>query len=180
MENSIQTGYDPRFVDDGQFTSQDLECTKPNGWFKPTHISFYLSWLLASEVVCNKQLINNSMILPHTLFHAFESGDRNVMFLSMYNNFFEKQERNIVDTSLVFLFLYKKKKWSLAVLLNLKELSEAKNQQSDKKQRIKPCVTYFALPFSCMSSVSCLTEHKETVDAKIDASLGHEETIENK
>ena len=32
MEDFIKTGFNPRFVNDSQFTSQDLECTRPNGW----------------------------------------------------------------------------------------------------------------------------------------------------
>ena len=72
------------------------------------------------------------------------------------------------------------KKWSLAVLLNLKELSEAQNQQRDNKQRIKLSVIYFVLPFACKSTVSYPTEDEETMVAQVDVSLELEEPMETK
>ena len=72
------------------------------------------------------------MILPYTIFQEFEDNNNhktNNCTSTMYNQLVEKEKWNIFDTSLVFIFIFRKFYWSLAVLVDFK----LGNLESDPK-----------------------------------------------
>ena len=144
--------------DDRYLTGQDLECIKPDGWYKPIHISFYFSWILSS-FGNHKQPLQDIMVLPHEIYSDFVKSfpAPSTTSTKLYDELVQIEKRDIFDTSLSFLLIYQEPHWSLLVLMNLNRVGREENQISPL-----PCVMYFASPKSCSSSNDLVRQHINT------------------
>ena len=136
-----------------RFTRQDFDGTKCEGWFGPSHIHFYLSWLLVSNRI-NKQLMKNIMILPFNIYREFEKNNKDNtnedLASPLYDDLVKKEQRDIFDSSLVFIFIYREFCWSLAVLVNSQKkgaaaITPSPDAQKDVVQPNQAVLFYFAL-----------------------------------
>ena len=150
-------------VCNGRFTGHDYDGTKINGWLGPKHIDLYLSWLLHTNRICNKSLVD-IMILPYIIFCEFEGNGDNkndALTSSMYDHLVLKQKGNIIDAKIVFIIIFRGCSWLLVVLVDFNQCNIGSNcrQTFDKDkecmvdsgdvqnnvQKKKPSVFYFAL-----------------------------------
>ena len=116
----------------GLFTGRDYDGTKSNGWFGPKFKDLYLSWLLHTCKIDNISS-KSIMMLPFTIFREFEVINDNTndeCSTYMYDDLVKLQKRDIFDTSLGLIFIYREFCWSLAVLVDF----DKGNIDSNKKQ----------------------------------------------
>ena len=100
------------------------------------------------------------MMLPYTVFHEFEEIQDNKNYdypTPIYNDIVEQQQRDIFDTSLTLIFIYRDFCWSLAVLVdfdtanvgsNKKPITDSSPEPSTEKNdklSNKPKILYFAI-----------------------------------
>ena len=140
--------------DNRYLTGQDLECIKPDGWYKPIHISFYFSWILSS-FGNHKQPLQDIMVLPHEIYSDFVKSFTapSTSSTKLYDELVQIEKRDIFDTSLSFLLIYQEPHWSLLVLMNLNRVGREENQISPL-----PCVMYFVSPKSNSNSDKIISQ----------------------
>ena len=89
------------------------------------------------------------MILPYTIYREFENNNNdnnnNDLASPLYGDLAKKEKRDIFDTSLVFIFIYRDFCWLLAVLINFNKDATATRDQQKSVPPKKPSVFYFAL-----------------------------------
>ena len=105
----------------------------------PKLIDLYLSQLLHTCKIHNRSS-KCIMMLPFTIFCEFEEINDNKSdqcATSLYDDLVTKQKRDIFDTSLVFIFIYREFCWSLAVLVDFDKGSNDSNKKTDLRIAIK-------------------------------------------
>ena len=98
--------------------------------------------------------MKNIMILPSTIYREFENNnkDNNNKDLAspLYDDLVKKENRDIFDSSLVFIFIYRDFCWSLAVLVNSQKegattMTPTRDPQKDVVLPNQAVLFYFAL-----------------------------------
>ena len=146
-------------IPNGIITDRDYDGTKSNGWFGPKLIELYLSWLLDTSKIDDKSP-KSIMMLPFTVFHEFEviqDNKNDGCPTSIYDDLVKQQQRDIFNTSLSLIFIYRDFCWSLAVLVdfdkanidpNKKPITDSNQEprkEKNDKQSNQPKILYFAL-----------------------------------
>ena len=91
----------------------------------------YLSWLL-DAIKIDGTFEKIIMMLPYTVFHEFEEIQDNKNYdypRPIYNEIVKQQQRDIFDTSLTLIFIYRDFCWSLAVLVDFDKANVEPNKK---------------------------------------------------